>query len=888
MKNRLIAMLLCIVMLSMSLMTLVSCGDDDEGGNDNGGGGNGGGNTAPDAFVIMTESLDGLFNPFYSTTANDATIVAMTQIGMLTTGLEPERDENGNVVKDKDGNIVYNVIPAYGDSEAVVVKDYKEERNSEDDTTTYTFIIKNGIKFSDGHALTIEDVLFNIYVYLDPVYTGSSTMYSTDIKGLANYRTQTYSSIEGADSKLSEDAANRAFDRIDEIIRLYEEANQSLSADSYDAGLDDMLAIIDDFDISDGYMEATGIYDVDAAKEQLIKDYQLALEKFEAELGRDFESYKDAYTEEPYKSSPVEFDDIVSFMYAEGFVAVEYVEGPDGKPLKNKFEKVTLEYNTNKVVDKKSAVEYVYNAKVRSSLHEILLYWGTANELHTEFSAKAMEVILESKKTDDGLYIPNIEGIKSLGHEANGPATVTIGNSTYTVAKSHNADGTPTNAGEYDVLEITINGVDPKAIWNFAFAVAPQHYYAPNQTVDIANNKFGVVFGSHDFMKNEIQSTRNIKIPVGAGAYKATNAQNSDNPGTGEFFTNNVVYFKANNSFLLGAPKIEKVRYQVVSASNAVDALQAGTVHYISPQFTNDNITALNNLSSAGIKTLSSDQLGYGYIGINAGLVPDINIRKAIMCAMNTSLALSYYQTGTADPIYWPMSTVSWAYPKNPDGSFNKDNGAEYPALVFSREEAIESVKHYMSISGKSAGDKDLKITFTIAGANLTDHPTYAVFQLAADILNECGWDIEVVSDTQALTKLSTGSLKVWAAAWGSTVDPDLYQVYHKNSTATSVLAWGYKQILANPGYYTEETTILNQLSDLIDDARETTDRERRTELYKQCMELILDLAVELPVYQRDVLYAYNSNVIDSSTLPTTINPYTSPIDKIWEIDFAK
>ena len=52
-------------------------------------------------------------------------------------------------------------------------------------------------------------------------------------------------------------------------------------------------------------------------------------------------------------------------------------------------------------------------------------------------------------------------------------------------------------------------------------------------------------------------------------------------------------------------------------------------------------------------------------------------------------------------------------------------------------------------------------------------------------------------------------------------------------------------------------------------------------------MELILDLCVELPVYQRKVLYAYNTNVIDSETLPADVNPYTSPLDRIWEIDFA-
>ena len=192
-----------------------------------------------------------------------------------------------------------------------------------------------------------------------------------------------------------------------------------------------------------------------------------------------------------------------------------------------------------------------------------------------------------------------------------------------------------------------------------------------------------------------------------------------------------------------------------------------------------------------------------------------------------------------------------------------------------------------MQAAGVSAGDSSLSIKFTIAGANLTDHPTYQTFQGAADLLNELGWDIEVVPDTQALTKLSSGSLEVWAAAWGTTVDPDMYQVYHKNSTATSTLAWGYREILANPSSYPVETGILGDLSNVIDDARETTDRAERSALYKQAMGYVLDLAIELPVYQRKVLYAYNANVIDSDSLPSELNPYTSPLDHIWEIEFA-
>ena len=191
-----------------------------------------------------------------------------------------------------------------------------------------------------------------------------------------------------------------------------------------------------------------------------------------------------------------------------------------------------------------------------------------------------------------------------------------------------------------------------------------------------------------------------------------------------------------------------------------------------------------------------------------------------------------------------------------------------------------------MRAAGVSAGDSELKVKFTIAGSSLQDHPTYKVFRDAANLLNGLGWNVEVVCDTQALTKINTGSLEVWAAAWSSALDPDLYQVYHKDSTATSTLAWGYNYLKTSGT--TEELNILDELSELIDAARETNDQAKRSELYKDAMSQILDLAIELPVYQRDVLYAYNSKIIDSSSLPSQINPYTSPLDRIWEIEFAK
>lgn len=856
MKKRIISVILCIALCVGLLSSLTACSGSNA-----------------DSFVIMTEQLDGLFNPFFYTSAPDGTIVGMTQIGMLGS-------------KYVDGKIAV----AYGEDEAVVVKDYEIVEN-DDDTTTYNFVLKNGIKFSDGHPLTMEDVLFNYYVYLDPVYTGSNTLYSTDILGLAEYRTQTVGSAsDDSDDLIASQASSRAAARLNELINLFN--SEVKASDTKEVGYDAMKKAIQGYSVSNGYKTAISNDPDDVSSKELLEDYEYALKLFKEELEDDYLGAQESYIDEPYKSYEEFKDEIFCFMYTEGYVEVEYEEGEDGKIDRTKIEKLTPAYPSS-IKTKEAAIDYIYNDKIARELNIILQYWGTANTLNTEFTAKAKEVILHENVSDDGtLAVENISGIVSLGHTDQAGETISVNGKDYKIASAHNDDGTVKNKDEYDVLQITINGIDPKAIWNFSLTIAPQHYYGEGSKVkvDIENSKFGVEFASFDFMTDIVQSTRNIKLPMGAGSYKATNTKNADNPSESEFYTNNVVYFKANENFNtvgegIENAKIEKIRYQVVSSANAIAALEEGNVHYISPSLTTDNYEKLEKLSSKGMVTLTERQLGYGYIGLNAAKINDINIRKAIMCAMNTSLALDYYRAGTAEQIFWPMSKVSWAYPTGADA---EDNGFDYPPLgAWSEEIAINNIEKYMQQAGVSEGDSDLKIKFTIAGSSLQDHPTYKVFRDAAALLNDLGWDVEVVCDTQALTKINTGSLEVWAAAWSSALDPDLYQVYHKDSTATSTLAWGYNYLKASGT--AEELNILDDLSDLIDEARETNDQDERSELYKEAMEQILDLAIELPVYQRSVLYAYNSKVIASSSLPdeSEMNPFSSPLDRIWEVEFA-
>ncbi|MBQ8494363.1 MAG: hypothetical protein IJ465_01255, partial [Clostridia bacterium] len=666
-------------------------------------------NSSSDAFVIMTDQLDGLFNPFFSTSAADGTIVAMTQIGMLSS-----KYVNGEVEV------------AYGDDEAVAVKDYDIVEN-DDDTITYTFVLKNGIQFADGHPLTMEDVLFNYYVYLDPVYTGSNTLYSTDIIGLPEYRTQTVgSSSDDSDDLIASQAATRANARINELVNLF---NSELKASSTkEVSYEEMKAAISKYSVSSGYQTAISNDPDEVTNKDLQADYDYALKLFREELEDDYLSAQESYTDEPYKSHEEFKNDVFCFMYTEGYVEVEYAEGDDGKVDRTKIEKLTPAYPSS-IDSKDKAVDYIFNDKIARELDIILRYWATGTTLNNEFTAKAKEVILHENIADDGsLAVESISGIVSLGHTDAAGSQIEVNGTTYTVASGHNDDGTVTNTAEHDVLQITIDGIDPKAIWNFALTVAPQHYYGEGSSVgvDIANNKFGVEFANFDFMSSIIQSPRNVKIPMGAGAYKATDAANSDAPKDTEFYKNNVVYFKRNDNFHtvgtgLENAKIEKIRYQVVSSNNAIDALETGGVHYITPALTADNYERLTGMQKKGYEMLTTDQLGYGYIGVNSGKITDINLRKAIMCAMNTGLALDYYRAGTASQIFWPMSKVSWAYPET------EENDHDYPQSIWSEDIAKTNIEKYMREAGVSEGDSDLKITFTIAGSTLQDHPTYKV-----------------------------------------------------------------------------------------------------------------------------------------------------------------
>jgi peptide/nickel transport system substrate-binding protein len=231
------------------------------------------------------------------------------------------------------------------------------------------------------------------------------------------------------------------------------------------------------------------------------------------------------------------------------------------------------------------------------------------------------------------------------------------------------------------------------------------------------------------------------------------------------------------------------------------------------------------------------------------------------------------------------MSITSWAYPKNI---------TEHEKVAFTRtrreiEALVESAGWEKNPSDKKyyKDGKKLKITFTIAGET-TDHPAYAMFEDAATFLNSCGFEITVTTDITALKKLATGGLQVWAAAWSSTIDPDMYQVYHKDSSATSVKNWGYPTIMADTtGQFDDEKEIIEELSLLIEQGRETINQDERKEIYAEALDKVMELCVELPTYQRNDLAVYNADVIATETLNENPTATAGVVDRLWELNYV-
>ncbi|MBE5935016.1 MAG: ABC transporter substrate-binding protein [Lachnospiraceae bacterium] len=165
MKRKIVA---CLLVAAMMAGSLVGCGKK-EGGS---------GSKGAQSLVVASANFSQEFSPFFASSAYDMNIVDLTQVSLF--GL----DREGALIKN---GIEGETVP-YNGTDHTYTGIANMEINKGTDTTEYKIKIRDDIKFSDGEKLTIDDVIFSMYVFADPSYAGSSTFASLPIIGLENYQ----------------------------------------------------------------------------------------------------------------------------------------------------------------------------------------------------------------------------------------------------------------------------------------------------------------------------------------------------------------------------------------------------------------------------------------------------------------------------------------------------------------------------------------------------------------------------------------------------------------------------------------------------------------------------------------------------------------------------
>ena len=135
---------------------------------------------ASDGTLVLAETgFESKFSPFFAASAADQDVIDLTQIALLGADRKGEMVLNGIEGETREYNGTDYTY--YGPADCEVTE-------NADGTVTYAINMRDDLVFADGTPITIDDVIFNLYVYMDPTYDGSATLYSMPIAGLDDYR----------------------------------------------------------------------------------------------------------------------------------------------------------------------------------------------------------------------------------------------------------------------------------------------------------------------------------------------------------------------------------------------------------------------------------------------------------------------------------------------------------------------------------------------------------------------------------------------------------------------------------------------------------------------------------------------------------------------------
>ena len=734
--TRILALLLLAVML---VAVFASCGKKNP--------------SRSETLVVGYSPFNEKFSPFFSETAYDQDVWAMTQISLLTS------DRMGNVIeKGIDGTkVVYNntEYTYYGPADLTITQ-------NDDGSVYYDFTLRQDLKFSDGDALTIDDVIFTMYVLSDPAYDGSSTFFALPIQGMEEYR----------------------------------------------AGWDTLLNLI--------YKAGRDNADFTNWTQKQQTNFWTKYDAAAKGLAQEIVDYCRAAME----------DDALSVTASASLWGFELADG------------ATID-------DFAAELQATYKQNIKKMIS-------------TEAAGSTVDDLFPNLSEYSGVAV-------KLGDSANSITGIQ-------------------KTGEYSMRVITTE-VDATAIYQLGVTIAPLHYYGSTAKYDYANNKFG--FDKGDLSLARAKTTK----PMGAGPYKFNK------------FKNGVVYFEANELYFKGVPKTKYINFQqCMTDDDKTNGVITGTIDITDPSFSTKTIKQImvangGTLNGSKITVNTVDNLGYGYIGmcatvLNVGGERASDASKALRKAFGTifsvyrELSVDSYYGDRASVINYPISNTSWAAPQATDPGYevafskNAAGVALYTSTMTDEQKyaaALEGAKSFFIAAGYTWDEATGKFTAAPTGASLEyeawipadgtgDHPSFMILDEASKALKTIGITLKIkdlTNSSELWTALKANQVAIWCAAWGASVDPDMYQIYFSGDDENAAGGSNYQYQISDP-----------ELNRLILAARGTTNQASRKAMYKQCLDIIIDWAVEIPTYQRQNAIIFSTERVNLDTVTPDITTF--------------
>jgi peptide/nickel transport system substrate-binding protein len=311
--------------------------------------------------------------------------------------------------------------------------------------------------------------------------------------------------------------------------------------------------------------------------------------------------------------------------------------------------------------------------------------------------------------------------------------------------------------------------------------------------------------------------------------------------GTGPFrFVDQVqdkeVVVERNAAYWAGAPKIERVRFEVVpDAITTALELKKGSGDVESNVITLDMVHALRKQANLVVETGPGARVDYANFNVSDPALRDPRVREAIACAIDKDALIAALWRGEARPADTLLPPGHWA-------AASQGELEQYP-------HDVERAKQLLDAAGLKPDKNGVRLQFTLKTS--TDETTRLEAQAIQAELRDAGILLTIRSAEFGTfySDITKGAFQMYLLRWiGSNEDPD---IFHYAYASEMMPPKG-----ANRGRYSNA-----KVDALLQAASAETDETARRKLYVQVQQILAQDLPGIPLWYPDNVVVHSSRL---------------------------